>query len=148
MRSPITEPGSLGNAIKIKALSREPGNPGWTVRLVGRKLLFMGDLDDIQFQPILQDIPDDTVVPLGADNQANLQNNRVHIINSQEWSEEQKHRILETDHQERRKGKNFMKRIKTRWGLKFPESRRTAQNLSDNAKRFKEEGWGNIGELK
>ena len=37
------------------------------------KLIFMGDLeDDIQFQPILQDIADYTVVPLRADNQANL----------------------------------------------------------------------------
>ena len=32
----------------------------------------MGDLDDIEFQPILEVIADDTVVPLGADNQANL----------------------------------------------------------------------------
>ena len=38
------------------------------------KLLFNGDLeDDIQFQPILQDIADYTVVPLGAYNQANLE---------------------------------------------------------------------------
>ena len=29
----------------------------------------MVDLDDIQLQPILQDITDDTVVPLSADNQ-------------------------------------------------------------------------------
>ena len=40
--------------------------------------------DDIKFQPILQDIVDDTVVPLGADNQANLQNNRVRIMNNRE----------------------------------------------------------------
>ena len=39
-----------------------------------------------------------------------------------------------------------MKRIKTRWDLEFPESRRTVQNLVDNAKRFKKKGWGNIGE--
>ena len=84
MRSPIPEPGSLGDTIKIKALSREPGNPGWTVISVPRKLLFMGDLDDIQFQPVLQDIADDTVVPLGADNQANLGNNRVRITNNRE----------------------------------------------------------------
>ena len=32
----------------------------------------MGDLDDIQFQPILQDIAGDTVIPLGADNQVYL----------------------------------------------------------------------------
>ena len=55
MRSPIAEPGSLGDTIKIKALSREPGN-------AGRRVIFMGDLDDIQFQPILRDIADDTVV--------------------------------------------------------------------------------------
>ena len=106
----------------------------------------MGDLDDIQFQPVLQDIVDDTVVPMGTDNQANLQNNRVRITNNREWSEEQKHRIVEIDHQERRKGKNFMKRIKRRWDLEFPESKRTAQNLVDNARRFKKEGWGNMAE--
>ena len=53
MRSPIAEPGSFGDTIKIKALPREPGNPGWTVIPVRRKLLFMGNLDHIQFQPIL-----------------------------------------------------------------------------------------------
>ena len=87
-----------------------------------------------------------TVALLGADNQANLQNNRIRITNNRERSKEQKHRIMEIDHQERRKGKNFMKRIKTRWDLEFLESRRTAQNLVDNGKRFKKEGWGNIGE--
>ena len=39
-----------------------------------------------------------------------------------------------------------MERIKTRWDLEFPESRKTTQNLVDNAKRFKNEGWGNTGE--
>ena len=71
----------------------------------------MRDLDDTQFQPILQDIADDTVVPFGADNQANLQNNRVRITKNRKWSEEQKHGIVEIDNQERRKGKNFMKSI-------------------------------------
>ena len=75
-----------------------------------------------------------TVALLGADNQANLQNNRIRIKNNRERSKEQKHRIVEIDHQERRKGKNFMKRIKTRWDFEFPESRRTARNLVDNAK--------------
>ena len=106
----------------------------------------MGDLDDIQFQPILQDIADGTVVPLGADIQANLENNRVCVTNNREWSEEQKHRIVEIDHQERRKGKNYMKRIKRRWDLDFPESKRMAQNLIDNARRFKKEGGGNMAE--
>ena len=47
MRSPIAEPGSFGDTVKIKALFREPGNPGWTVLPVRCKLLFMGDLDAI-----------------------------------------------------------------------------------------------------
>ena len=140
MRSPTAAPGSLGDTIKIKALSREPGKPGWTFISVRCKLLFMGDLDDIQFQPILRDIADDAAVPLGADNQANLENNRVRITKNREWSHEQKRRIVEIDHQERRKGKNFMKRIKRRWHLEFPESKRTTQNLVDNARRFKKEG--------
>ena len=106
----------------------------------------MGDLDDIKFQPVLQDIVDDTVVPLGADNQANLENNKVRIMSNRDCSEEEKHRIVEIDHQERRKGKNFMKRIKRRSNLEFPESKRTAQNLVDNARRFKKEGWGNMAE--
>ena len=132
---PIAEPGSFGDTIKIKASSREPSNPGWTVIPVRPK-----------FQPILQDIADDIVVPLGVDNQANLENNRVYITNNREWSKEQKHRIVEIDYQERRKGTNFMKRIKRRWGLEFSESKRTAQNLVDNGRILKKEGWGNMGE--
>ena len=73
------------------------------------------------------------MVPLGVDNQANLENNRVRITNNDEWSDEQKHRIMEIGHQERRKGKNFMKSVKRRWDLEFPESKRTTQNLVDNA---------------
>ena len=99
MRSPIEEPGSLDNTIKIKALSRESGNPGWTVIPVRPKLPFMGNLDDIQFQSVIPDITDGTVLPLGADNRANLENNRVLITNNREWSEEQKYRIVEIDHQ-------------------------------------------------
>jgi len=56
-----------------------------------------------------------------------------------------RNRIVEIDHQERkeREGKNFTKRAKARWDQEFPESRRTAQNLIDSAKRFRKEGWGN-----
>ena len=146
MRSPIAEPRSFADTVKIKVLSREPGNSECTVIPVRRKLLIMGDLDDIQFQPILQDIAGNTVVPLGADNQANLENNRIRITNNREWSDEQKHRIVKIDHQETTKGKNFMKRITRRWGLEFLGSKRTAQNLVDNARRFKKEGWGNMTE--
>ena len=84
-------------------------------------MTFYGRVRDTQFHLILQDIADDTVVPLGTDNQENLENDRVRITNNSEWSEEQKYRIVEIDHQERRKRKNFMTRIKRRWGLEFPE---------------------------
>jgi len=46
--------------------------------------------DNIQFQTFLQDDADETVVPLGANNQANLENNRVRITNNREWLDEQK----------------------------------------------------------
>ena len=68
----------------------------------------MGDLYDIQFQPILQE---------------NLEDNRVRIMNNREWTEEQKDRIVEIDHKEWRKGKNFMKLIKNRWHFEFLESK-------------------------
>ena len=65
MRSSFALPGSLGETIKIDALSRELGNLGWTVIPVPCKLLFMRNVDDIRFRPISQDNADDTVVPLG-----------------------------------------------------------------------------------
>ena len=87
------------------------------------------------------------MVPLGVDNQANLENNRVRMTNNREWSEEQNHRIVEIDHQERRKGKDFMKLIKRRWDLEFLESKGTTQNLVDNARRLKKEGWAELEEF-
>ena len=39
-----------------------------------------------------------------------------------------------------------MEHIKRRWDLEFPESKRTAQNLVDNARKFKKVGWGNMAE--
>ena len=79
-------------------------------------------------------------MPSGADHE---NNNRLRITNNREWTDEQKHRIVEVNTHERRRGKNFMKRIKARWDAEFPDSKRTAQNLIDNAKRFRKEGWGN-----
>ena len=105
----------------------------------------MGDLDNNQFQQNIHDFANNTVVPSGADREANTDNNnnRLRIMNNREWTDEQKHRIVEIDTHERRRGKNFMKRIKARWDAEFPDSKRTAQNLIDNAKRFRKEGWGN-----
>ena len=104
----------------------------------------MGDLDNNQFQPNIHDFANNTVVPSGADREVNHDNsNRLHIMNNREWTDEQKHRIVEIDTHERRRGKSFMKRIKARWDAEFPGSKKIAQNLIDNAKRLKKEGWGN-----
>ena len=48
---------------------------------------------------------------------------------------------------ERRRGKNFMRRVKERWDAEYPGITRTAQNLIDNARRFKKEGWGRPVEI-
>lgn len=84
------------------------------------------------------------MVPLGAYNQANLENNLVHITNNRECFEEQKCRIVEIGHKERSNWKNITKRIKRRWDLEFLESKRTAQNLVANAWILKK-GWGRVG---
>jgi len=98
-------------------------------------------LDNNRFQlNQLNDITDNTVAQIGAENRANHDNdNIVHEVNSREWTDEQKHRVVVIDTQERRRGKNFMI-VKTRWETEYLASRRTAQNLTDNAKRFKKEG--------
>ena len=61
-------------------------------------------------------------------------------MNNRERSEKQKHKLVKIDRQERRRGKNFMKRVKARWDAVYPTTRRTAQNLIHNARRFKKEG--------
>ena len=102
----------------------------------------MEDLDNNLFQSNIHEFANNTVVLSGADREVNHENNnRLCITNNCEWTDEQKHRIVEIDTCERR-GKNFMKRIKARWDAEFPYSKRTAQNLIDNAKRFRKEGWG------
>ena len=76
-------------------------------------------------------------------NRANHDNDdKVHIMNNREWTEEQKCKSGEE-----RRGRNFMKRVKARYNAGYPASRRTEQNLSDNARRFKKEGWGRPAEL-
>ena len=103
----------------------------------------MEDLDNNQFQRNeLHDIADDTVAQTGVENGANhVNDDDVHIVNNREWTNEHKYRIVEIDTQERMRGKNFMKRVKQRWQQEYPADRRTAQNLIDNARRFKTEGW-------
>ena len=104
----------------------------------------MEDLDYNQIQPNqLHDVADDIVVLNGAENRANHDNeNLVHIVNGSEWTEEQKHKVVKIDTEERQRGKGFMRRVKQRWDTEYPMNPRTTQNLTDNAKRFKKEGFG------
>ena len=110
---------------------------------------FMDDLDNNQFQPNqLHDVADDTMAPNDAENRANHDNNNiVHLMNNREWTNEQKQRIVEIDMLERRRGKNFMGRVKGRWDAEYPGIARTAQNRIDNARRFKKEGSGRPVEI-
>ena len=109
----------------------------------------MEDLDNNQFQPNQpHDVADDTVVPTDAENRANHDNdNIVHMMDNRKWTDEQKHKIVEIDIQERRRGKYFMRRVKERWDAEYLRIVRTAQNLIDNAGRFKKEGWGRQAEI-
>lgn len=102
----------------------------------------MGDLENIQLQPNqLRDVAENPVVPIGADNRQHLENeNYVHAVNGGEWTQEQKQKTIDIDTEERRRGKGFMRRIKQRWETEYPMHPRTAQNLIDNASRFKKDG--------
>ena len=85
---------------------------------------------------------------IGVENRANHGNDdTVPMMNNHEWTEEQKRKLVEIDRHERGSGKNLMKSVKARWDNEYPERRKTAQNLTDNARRFKKEGWGRPAEL-
>ena len=128
MKSQIAESDRSGNSITIKALSREPRNTGWTVYTRVSIEPYMEDLDNNQFQPNQpHDVADDTVAQVGAENRANHDNDDiVHIMNNRKWTKEQKHKLVKIDTQERRRGKNFMKRVKARWDMEYQASRTTA----------------------
>ena len=75
IRSPIAESDRSGDPITIKALSREPGNTGWTVYTHVSIEPHMGDLENNQFQSNQpHDITNDTVAQIGAENRANHNN--------------------------------------------------------------------------
>ena len=83
-----------------------------------------------------------TVAQQAANRAGHTEHNNVHTMNDREWTDEEKRRIVCIDLGEQQKGKGFMKRIKDRWDGEFPEKRRAAQNLVDNASQFEKEGWG------
>ena len=105
IKSPIAE---------SEALSREPGNTGWTVYTRVLIKPYLEDLYNNQFQPNqTDDVADDAVARVGAEKRANHGNdNIVHTMNNRAWTLEQKRKLFEIDRQERRRGNNFVKRLK------------------------------------
>ena len=78
---------------------------------------------------------------IGAENRENHdKGDLVHIINNREWTGELERKLVKIDRQGKKRGINFMKRVKARWDTEYPASRRTAQNLVDNTRRFKKKG--------
>ena len=147
MKSPITGPGRSGETAKIRPYPESQATLDGHFEPVRQICLYMGDLDTNHYQSIMHDFAHNTVVPIGTGSEANhLNNTRERLMNNREWTDEQKHWIVDVDAFERSKGKHFMKRWKSRWDNERPESNRTAQNLIDNAKRFEKESWGNCVE--
>ena len=57
-----------------------------------------------------------------------------------EWTTEMKIVLVMLDEDERAKGRGFMKRVKDRWDMKYPEHESASwQELKDNAARFKKD---------
>ena len=57
-----------------------------------------------------------------------------------EWTTEMKIKLIMIDEEEHVKGRGFMKRVKERWKVEYPEySEASWQKLRDNAARFKKE---------
>ena len=57
-----------------------------------------------------------------------------------EWTTEVKIKLMMIDEEERVKGRGFMKQVKERWEVEYPEYSETGwQKLRDNAARFKTE---------
>ena len=100
----------------------------------------MGDIDqDNQFQP--NQMHDDANINVAlrsrAENKADHEDSRTCHTRSTEWTDKEKQRLIQLDREERLKGKGFIKRINPRWDQEFPSKKKTAQNLVDNARRFK-----------
>ena len=101
----------------------------------------MGDIEQNQFQSQqTHDVANETVAEeVDAENIASqLHNKNVHIMNKEEWTNEEKLKIVQINRDERQKGKKFIKRTKQGWDIEFPQ-KRTTQNLVDNARRFEKE---------
>ena len=45
-------------------------------------------------------------------------------------------KLVQTNREEKQKGKIFLRRIKQRWDIEFTQKKRTGQNLVENARRL------------
>ena len=106
---------------------------------------FMGDRDkNNPCQPNQMSDAANTNVELlnRTDNTADHASNRTYHTGQREWTDEEKRRVVKLNKEERSKRRGFMKRTKECSDKEFPNNKRTAQNLIDNAKRFtKRDGW-------
>ena len=67
-------------------------------------------------------------------------------MNKGEWTNEEILKLIQTNREEKSKGKNYMKGIKQRWHMEFPWKKRRAQNLVDNLRPFENESLGPVAE--
>ena len=98
----------------------------------------MGDIDQNQFQPQqTHGVANETVAEHGDVENivSQLHNDSVHIMNKGEWTNEEKLKIVQINREERQKGKDFMKKIKQRWEIEFPQ-KKSRQDLVDNKRGF------------
>ena len=152
MRSPIAESGRSGDTTNIKALSRIPANPGQTddpcviSNFYGRyRLKSISNSTNIEYLQRVQNAVDNArqfeKESLGAGGGANIQGQK-----NIDGTTEMKTKLVKIDDEERSKGRGFMKRVKERWDLEFPElASASMHNLRNNASCFqKEPGMRNL----
>ena len=63
-------------------------------------------------------------------------------MNKGEWTNDEKLKRVQINREERQKGKNFMKRIKQRWHIEFPQKKKYSEKLSWQARWFEKESLG------
>ena len=103
----------------------------------------MGDLDNYQFEPknkannnsrVFQ--RNNVVEPCSTDSNEGTRK-RHHLTT---YRDDEGRWLVKADEEERSRGKGFMKRLKNRWDIQYPNKRNISkQNLRDNAIRFKKE---------
>ena len=72
----------------------------------------------------LHDIANDTMAPLVVENVAYHKNNNVHRMNNIEWTDEQRHRIVVIDTEERKRGNTSWRDWKKDGTLNFQQLRK------------------------